>query len=64
VEGKTIFELRYGSKRIELVEGKSGIEVESLKGLIAIIEKLILAVEQGELDNILEYTSKNLRHSI
>ena len=63
-EGKTIFELRYGSKRIELVEGKTGIEVESLEGLIVIIEKLILAVGQGELDNILEYTSNKSRPSI
>lgn len=59
--GKFHLELRYGSRRIELGEGKTGIEVDSMENLIETIEMLILAVQEGELDGCLENTAKNLR---
>jgi hypothetical protein len=48
--GKFHLELRYGSRRIELDERKTGIEVDSMENLIEAIEILILAVQDGELD--------------
>lgn len=62
--GKFHLELRYGSKRIEFGEGKTGIEVDSMESLIEVIEILILAVQEGELDVCLENAAKNLRSSI
>lgn len=49
-DGKTILELRYGSRLIEIVKGKTGIEVESSNILVETIELLKQAVEAGELD--------------
>lgn len=49
-EGKTIFELRYGSRSIEITKGKTGIEVASIDKLVETLITLKLAVESGELD--------------
>ena len=49
-EGKTIFELRYGSRSIEISKGKTGVEVDGLDKLVETIAILKLAVEGGELD--------------
>jgi hypothetical protein len=51
-------ELRYGSKRLELVKGKTGIEVESLEKMTEVLEGLVDAVNAGELDGCLEKTAK------
>jgi hypothetical protein len=48
--GKLCFELRYGMKRIELAKGKGVIEVGDRSELVPTIEKLILAINAGELD--------------
>lgn len=49
-EGKTILELRYGSRLLEITKGKTGVEVESANTLVETIELLKQAVEAGELD--------------
>lgn len=49
-DGKTILELRYGSRLIEITKGKTGIEVENTNTLVETIELLKRAVEAGELD--------------
>ena len=49
-EGKIIFELRYGSRSIEISKGKTGVEVDSVDKLVQTISTLKLAVESGELD--------------
>lgn len=48
--GKTIFEVRYGSRVIEVAKGKTGIEVDSLSDLPGVIELMKKAVDAGELD--------------
>lgn len=49
-EGKTIFEVRYGSRVIEIAKGKTGIEVDTLGDLPSVIEVMKKAVDAGELD--------------
>lgn len=49
-EGKTIFEVRYGSRVIEVGKGKTGIEVDTLEDLPSVIEVMKKAVDAGELD--------------
>ncbi len=48
--GKVCFEVRYGMQRIEIAKGKSVIEVGERSELIPTIERLIAAVDAGELD--------------
>ena len=48
--GKMFFQLRYGSRPIELAKGMNAIEVEGLKSVPAIISSLIDAINDGELD--------------
>ena len=63
-DGKTVLELRYGNKRIELAKGKTGIAVENLDSLTLTIEGLKTAIEKGELDSCLESTANALRTNI
>ena len=49
-EGKLIFEVKYGSRVIELSKGRTGIEVSTLADLPGCIELVKKAVETGELD--------------
>lgn len=60
-EGKVIFEVRYANKRIELLKGKTGIEVENLDSLVLAIELLMKAVDNGEIDASLSATAKTIR---
>ena len=48
--GKLVFEMRYGSKSVEIAKGKTGIEVDSAETLVTTIEVLKKAVEAGEVD--------------
>jgi len=61
--GKWYFELRYGSKRLAVVDGKDTIEVGEKKNLLPVIETLIEAVEQGELDEQLLGVGKPVKGS-
>lgn len=51
--GHLTFELKYGSKRIEIAKGKTGIEASSLSELEKAVETLKKAVAEGELDESL-----------
>jgi hypothetical protein len=48
--GKMFFQIRYGSKPLELAKGMNAVEVENLAGLPTVIASIIDAVNAGELD--------------
>ena len=49
--GNLVFEIKYGSKRLEIAKGKTGIEANSLNELEKALEILKKAVAEGELDD-------------
>ena len=53
--------LRYGSKQIELANGKNAIEVGSMADSIAALETVKEAAHAGELDAQIEQASGLLR---
>ena len=60
--GKINLFCKYGSKQIQFdSKGKNAIEVSNSDELVAALESLKLAVEQGELDQQIEATSGALR---
>jgi Family of unknown function (DUF6641) len=63
-DGKLVLNLRYANKRLELVKGKTGIEVENIESLIPAIKLIKKAVENGELDNSLAATAKTIRSEL
>ncbi len=63
-EGKLVLEVRYANRRIEIMKGKTGIEVENIDSLVPAIELLKKAVENGELDNVIGAISKSIRSDI
>ena len=48
--GKMFFQIRYGSKPLELAKGMNAVEVENLAALPTVIGSIIQAVQAGELD--------------
>lgn len=48
--GKMFFQLRYGSKPLELTKGMNAVEVENLAELPSLIVSIIEAINAGELD--------------
>ena len=58
VSGQIVMTVRFGSKPIEFEKGKAGIAVPSKDKLVAVIETLISAVRNGELDDLLTQASK------
>ena len=48
--GKMFFQIRYGSKPLELSKGMNAVEVENLAALPTVIASIIQAVQAGELD--------------
>ena len=60
-DGKLNLSIRYGAKVIEISKGKNAIEVSNIGELIAALETLKLAVEQGELDTQIEGASAKVR---
>ncbi|OWY33952.1 DUF6641 family protein [Herbaspirillum aquaticum] len=58
--GKICITVKYGAKAVELVKGKSTVEVGSLEELVPTLETLKAAVSAGELDTQLEVISKSL----
>lgn len=58
--GRIALVVKYGSKPIEFEKGKSAIMIASKDQLPATIEKLIKAVAEGEVDNLL--VSVTTRH--
>jgi hypothetical protein len=59
--GKTLLNIRYGSKVIELAKGKFSIEISSPSELIEALMIVKTAVERGELDSQLEQSTNSLR---
>lgn len=48
--GKMFFQLRYGSKPVELAKGMNAVEVASLAEMPGIISSIMEAINAGELD--------------
>jgi hypothetical protein len=57
-DGSFIFFIRAGRKPIEFEKGKSAIAVPSLEKLPSVIDTLIAAVRNGDLDDQLAQASK------
>lgn len=59
--GKICVAVRYGAKQLEIAKGKNAIEVTNTDELLAVMEKIKQAVDQGELDAQIETASGALR---
>ena len=59
--GKICLAVRYGAKQLEIAKGKNAVEVANTDELIAVMEKIKLAVDLGELDQQIELASGALR---
>jgi hypothetical protein len=57
-DGSYVFFIRLGSKSIELEKGKNAIAVPSLDKIPRVIDILITAVRNGELDDQLAHAKK------
>ena len=51
----------YGSKTLELAKGKTAVEVANSKDLINVLDVLIGAAQNGELDAQMDAVSNKLR---
>lgn len=56
--GTVLFTVRYGSKPIEFEKGKAAIVVKGRDDLLALIPKLIAAIEAGEFDSYISSATK------
>ena len=63
-DGKLIFEIKYGIKKLEFEKGKNGIEANSLNELEKVVEVLKKAVAEGELDENLALIADGIGRSI
>jgi hypothetical protein len=59
--GKICLAVRYGAKQLEIAKGKNAVEVATVDELIAVMEKIKIAVDLGELDQQIEAASGALR---
>jgi hypothetical protein len=53
--------INYGSKQIELQKGKTAIDVGTTDKVVMVLETVISAVKNGELDMQIEAASAKLR---
>jgi hypothetical protein len=60
-KGECLLAVTYGSKQIELIKGKTAIEVGEQKNLCSVLDTVIDAVKNGELDTQIESASAKLR---
>lgn len=60
-KGETLLAVQYGSRQIELSKGKTAVEVGSEANLVTVLDVLINAVQNGELDVQIEAASTKLR---
>ena len=58
VDGSYLFSIRSGSKSVEFEKGKAAIAVPSLEKLPAVIDTLIAATRNGELDTQLAQATR------
>ncbi len=60
-KGECLLAINYGSKQIELQKGKTAIDVGTADNLVGVLETVITAVRNGELDVQIEAASTKLR---
>lgn len=60
-KGETLLAVSYGSRQIELIKGKTAVEVGDQANLCTVLEVVIAAVKNGELDVQIESASTKLR---
>jgi hypothetical protein len=60
-KGETLLTVHYGSKQIELQKGKTAIDVGEAKNLCLVLDTVIAATRNGELDAQIEGASVKLR---
>lgn len=60
-KGECLLAINYGSKQIELQKGKTAVDVGAAENLVAVLETVINAVKNGELDVQIEAASTKLR---
>ena len=60
-KGEVLLAVQYGSRQIELTKGKSAVEVGSESNLLNVLDVLLTAVQNGELDAQIEAASTKLR---
>ena len=59
--GKVCLILRYGSKVLEIAQGKTAIELDKPTELVPTLQKIKAAVEAGELDHLIDAATKAVR---
>ena len=62
-KGETLLSVFYGSKTLELGKGKTAIEVANVKDIAGVLDVLINATQNAELDTQIENASVKLRDS-
>jgi len=60
-KGKIYIQVKYGTSIIELRKGKPSIEVKDIDELREVLEKLITAIEDGEIDIVLKDVGLKIR---
>jgi hypothetical protein len=60
-KGETLLAVSYGSKQLELAKGKTAVEVGDQASLCSVLDLVIAAVKNGELDVQIESASTKLR---
>lgn len=60
-KNETLLSVFYGSKTLELAKGKTAIEIADSKQLVAVIDTVIAATQNAELDVLIEAASIKLR---
>ena len=60
-KGEMLLAVQYGSRQIELSKGKAAIEVGTEASLLNVLDTVIAAVQNGELDVQIESASTKLR---
>lgn len=60
-KNETLLSIFYGSKTLELAKGKTAIEVADSKQLVSVLDTVIAATQNAELDALIEVASVKLR---
>ena len=60
-KNETLLSIFYGSKTLELAKGKTAIEIADRKQLVSVLDTVITATQNAELDVLIEAASVKLR---
>jgi hypothetical protein len=60
-KNETLLSIFYGSKNLELAKGKTAIEIADYKQLVSVLDTVITATQNAELDVLIEAASVKLR---